>query len=331
VSFPDGVLIIDKPPGPTSHDVVAVARRAIGRTAAGGRPARGESGHIARGGAAAVKAPAMKVGHTGTLDPLASGVLPLVLGRATRLAQFLSSTDKEYEAEIRLGISTTTYDRAGAPVEPPSTRQVSDVTAAEIEAAVAAFRGTQMQQPPSFSAKKIDGERAYDLARRKAPVLLHPSEVAAHSLDIIEWNGDRLRLRLVCSAGFYVRSLAQGIGDRLGTGAHLAALVRTRSGDFSLISAVTLATLDHDPDQAAAKVIRLNQLLPSLPALTLTEKGAVLAAKGGFISTAHLDGSQPVPAAGKVRLLHPDGHLVAIAEQRPAGPVGFLHPGVVLE
>jgi hypothetical protein len=107
--------------------------------------------------------------------------------------------------------------------------------------------------------------------------------------------------------------------------------VRTRSGDFTLGSAVALATLDRDPDQAAARVIRLSQLLPSLPALTLTEKGALLAAKGGFISTAHLDGSQPVPAAGKVRLLHPDGHLVAIAEQRPAGPVGFLHPGVVLE
>jgi len=306
VSFPDGVLIIDKPPGPTSHDVVAVARRAIGH-------------------------PAMKVGHTGTLDPLASGVLPLVLGRATRLAQFLSSTDKEYEAEIRLGFSTTTYDRAGAAVEPTPARRVSDVTAAEIETVVAAFRGTQMQQPPSFSAKKIDGERAYDLARRNAPVLLHPSEVVAHALDIIEWNGECLRVRLVCSAGYYVRSLAQGIGDRLGTGAHLAALVRTRSGDFSIGSAVSLATLDRDPAQAAAKVIRLSQLLPSLPALTLTEKGALLAAKGGFISTAHLDGSQPLPAAGKVRLLHPDGHLVAIAEQRPAGPVGFLHPGVVLE
>src|SRR6186997_594448 len=108
MSFPDGVLIVDKPPGPTSHDVVAVARRAIGH-------------------------PAMKVGHTGTLDPLASGVLPLVLGRATRLAQFLSSTDKEYEAEIRLGVSTTTYDRAGAAVERPSPRRVSDLTAAEID------------------------------------------------------------------------------------------------------------------------------------------------------------------------------------------------------
>jgi tRNA pseudouridine55 synthase len=327
VSFADGVLIIDKPSGPTSHDVVAVARRAIARSAASERPGSTDPSEVA----AAARRPAMKVGHTGTLDPLASGVLPLVLGRATRLAQFLSSTDKEYEAEIRLGRSTTTYDRAGATVERTSARRVADVTAAEIDAVVAAFRGTHMQQPPSFSAKKIDGERAYDLARRNAPVLLHPSQVVAHALDIIEWRGERLRVRLVCSAGYYVRSLAQGIGDRLGTGAHLAALVRTRSGDFSIGSAVSLATLDRDPAGAAAKVIRLSQLLPSLPALTLTEKGAVLAARGGFISTAHLDGSQDVPAAGKVRLLHPDGHLVAIAEQRPAGPVGFLHPGVVLE
>jgi tRNA pseudouridine55 synthase len=304
VSFPDGVLIIDKPAGPTSHDVVAVARR-FTRT--------------------------KKVGHTGTLDPLASGVLPLVLGRATRLAQFLSSAEKEYEAEVRLGISTTTYDRAGDVVAQPSSRGVSELTSADIDRAVAAFRGVQMQQPPSFSAKKIDGDRAYDLARRNEPVLLQPSSVVAHTLEILEWDGARLRLRLVCSAGFYVRSLAQGIGERLGTGAHLAALVRTRSGDFSIADAVSLEELDRHPEQAAAKVIRLNQLLPWLPALRLTEKGAALAAKGGFISPSHLDGSQPLPAAGKVRLLHPDGHLVAIAEERPAGPVGFLHPGVVLE
>ena len=273
----------------------------------------------------------MKVGHTGTLDPLASGVLALVIGRATRLAQFLSSAEKEYEADVRLGVSTTTYDRAGETVERPSDRSVSALTRAEIDAAVATFRGPQLQQPPSYSAKKIDGDRAYDLARRHAPVLLQPSQVVAHTLDILEWDGARLRLRLVCSAGFYVRSLAQGIGERLGTGAHLAALVRTRSGDFSLDSAVSLAELDRHPEQAAAKVIQLNRLLLWLPALMLTEKGAALAAKGGFISPAHLDGSPALPAAGKVRLLHPDGHLVAIAEQRPAGPVGLLHPGVVLE
>jgi tRNA pseudouridine55 synthase len=304
VSFPDGVLIIDKPAGPTSHDVVAVARR------------------FTR---------AKKVGHTGTLDPLASGVLPLVLGRATRLAQFLSSAEKEYEADVRLGVNTTTYDRAGDVVEQPSARDVSELTRADIEAAVAAFRGMQMQQPPSFSAKKIDGDRAYDLARRNEPVLLQPSAVVAHTLEILEWEGAHLRLRLVCSAGFYVRSLAQGIGERLGTGAHLAALVRTRSGDFSIGAAVSLEELDRHPEQAAAKVIRLNQLLLWLPALTLTEKGAALAAKGGFISPSHLDGSQALPRTGKVRLLHPDGHLVAIAEERPAGPVGLLHPGVVLE
>jgi tRNA pseudouridine55 synthase len=303
-AFPDGVLIIDKPAGPTSHDVVAVARR------------------FTR---------AKKVGHTGTLDPLASGVLPLVLGRATRLAQFLSSAEKEYEAELRLGVSTTTYDRAGDVVAQPSSRSLSELTRADIDAAVAAFRGVQMQQPPSFSAKKIDGDRAYDLARRNEPVRLQPSSVIAHTLEILEWEGARLRVRLVCSAGFYVRSLAQGIGERLGTGAHLAALVRTRSGDFSIADAVSLEELDRHPEQATAKVIRLNQLLPWLPALTLTEKGAALAAKGGFISPSHLDGFQPLPAAGKVRLLHPDGHLIAIAEERPAGPVGLLHPGVVLE
>jgi tRNA pseudouridine55 synthase len=313
VSFPDGVLVVDKPAGPTSHDIVAVARRASRRwTIDDGRSA-------------------IKVGHTGTLDPLASGVLPLVLGRATRLAQFLSSADKEYEADVQLGTSTTTYDRAGDIVEPRSTRGVSELTRDEIDAAVGAFRGAHLQQPPSFSAKKIDGDRAYELARRRAPVALQPSEVAAHELEILEWAGARLRLRLVCSAGFYVRSLAHSIGERLGTGAHLAALIRTRSGDFFIGSAVSLEMLDRHPEEAAAKIIPLNRLLPRLPALTLTEKGAALAAKGGFISPSHLAGPQDFPAAGRVRLMHPDGRLVAIAEQRPAGPVGFLHPGVVLE
>src|SRR6188508_2483325 len=134
--FPDGVLVIDKPEGPTSHDIVAVARRVM----------HGK-----------------KVGHTGTLDPLASGVLPLVLGKATRLAQFLSAAEKTYVAELALGRSTTTFDRAGA-----------DVTRSDIDAAVDRFRGSYLQPPPPFSAKKIDGDRAYDLARRNEPVALQP-------------------------------------------------------------------------------------------------------------------------------------------------------------
>jgi tRNA pseudouridine55 synthase len=304
--FPDGVLVVDKPVGPTSHDIVAVARR------------------VTR---------VRKVGHTGTLDPLASGVLPLVLGKATRLAQFLSSAEKEYVAELALGTSTTTFDRAGAIVPDSSARPVDALTRADIDEAVAQFRGSYLQPPPPYSAKKIDGDRAYDLARRNEPVALRPSEVAAHTLEVIEWEGTRLRLRLVCSAGFYVRSLAQAIGERLGTGAHLAGLLRTRSGDFSIQSAVSMTDLERRPDLAAGQVIRLEDLLPWLPTVTMTAEGAALAARGGFLSSGHLTGGQALPAIGKVRLLHPDGHLVAIAEPRPAGPRTplLLHPGVVLE
>jgi tRNA pseudouridine55 synthase len=304
--FPDGVLVIDKPEGPTSHDIVAVARRATQK----------------------------KVGHTGTLDPLASGVLPLVLGKATRLAQFLSSAEKEYVAELALGESTTSFDRAGAIVAQENPRQVGGLTRSNIDEVIAQFRGSYKQPPPLFSAKKIDGDRAYDLARRNQPVELQPADVTVHALEVIEWDGARLHLRLVCSAGFYVRSLAQAIGQRLGTGAHLANLVRTRSGDFSIQSAVSIADLDRRPEVAAAGVIRLEQLLPWLPALTMTAEGASLAARGGFLSAGHLSGVETLPATGKVRLFHPDGHLVAIAEPRLAGPsplLPLLHPGVVLE
>src|SRR5688500_12427146 len=302
--FPDGVIVIDKPAGPTSHDVVAVMRRRV-------------RGH--------------KVGHTGTLDPLASGVLPLVIGKATRLAQFLSSAEKEYEAHIELGVSTTTLDRGGEVVPRDRLRSISELTEQMIETVIAEFRGTYLQQPPAFSAKKIDGDRAYDLARRNAHVDLLPVEVTATALELLEWRGTTLRVRLVCSAGYYVRSLANALGERLETGAHLAGLVRTRSGDFTIADAVGLDVLDRRPDEAAARVIPLAALLPSLPAITLTPEGASLAARGGFIGPAHVTGPANLPKAGRVRLLHPDGRLVAIAEPRPGGAAGFLHPGVVLE
>ena len=274
----------------------------------------------------------MKVGHTGTLDPLASGVLPLVIGKATRLAQFLSSAEKEYDAHIELGVDDhdARSRRRGCRARPRA--EASELTAAMIEDAVAEFRGTYLQQPPVFSAKKIDGDRAYDLARRNAPVRLQAVEVTASALDVIEWRGTTLRLRLVCSAGYYVRSLADAIGERLGTGGHLAGLVRTRSGDFTLADAVGLDVVDRRPHDAAARVIPLAALLPSLPAITLTPEGASLAARGGFILPSHVAGLASLPKGGRVRLLHPDGHLVAIAEPR-AGQDSrhFLHPGVVLE
>src|SRR3954469_11854099 len=195
--FPDGVLVVHKPEGPTSHDIVAVARRVM----------RGKKG-----------------GHTGTLDPLASGVLPLVLGKATRLAQFLTG-EKEYVADVALGESTSTFDRAGAVIPRADARPAAGLERREIDAAIDQLRGSSLQTPPPFSAKKIDGDRAYDLARRNEPVVLQPSPVTVHALDILEWDGGaRLRLRMVCSTGFYVRSLAQTLGEQLRTGAHLRGL-----------------------------------------------------------------------------------------------------------
>ena len=306
--FPDGVLVVNKPAGPTSHDIVAVTRRAL----------RGQAGKP-------------KVGHTGTLDPLASGVLPLVLGKATRLAQFLSAADKEYVADVELGVRTTTLDRGGTIVERVRTREVADVTAALIDEAVAAFRGTYLQMPPDYSAKKIDGDRAYDLARRSTPVRLQPVSVTALALDVLEWQGPRLRLRLVCSAGYYVRSLAEALGERLGTGAHLAGLVRTRSGDFTIEDAVGLDVVAHRPSEAAARVIPLADLLTGLPAVRLTAEGASLAARGCVINPAHVSGNEPLPQSGRVRLLNSEGRLVAIAEPGAGRDAGFLHPGIVLE
>jgi len=254
-----------------------------------------------------------------------------VLGKATRLAQFLSSAEKEYEAHIELGVSTTTLDRGGEVVARERARSASEVTEAMIEEAVAAFRGTYLQQPPVFSAKKIDGDRAYDLARRNAPVRLQAVQVTAAVVEVVEWRAPTLRLRLVCSAGYYVRSLADAIGERLGTGGHLAGLVRTRAGDFTLDNAVGLDMLDRRPHDAAARVIPIAALLPSLPAITLTPEGASLAARGGFIGPSHVLDPSLLPNGGRVRLLHPDGHLIAIAEPRSGGVAGLLHPGVVLE
>jgi tRNA pseudouridine55 synthase len=329
VLFADGVIVIDKPAGPTSHDVVAVVRRALLRA-----PRLDGQALSRRSTMDDRRSTTTKVGHTGTLDPLASGVLPLVLGKATRLAQFLSSADKEYEADIELGVSTTTLDRGGEIVTRERTRAVSDLTASLVEEAVAEFRGTYLQEPPAYSAKKIDGDRAYDLARRNAPVRLQPVKVTVTALDVLEWRGSLLRVRLVCSAGYYVRSLADAIGNRLGTGAHLAGLVRTRSGDFSIAQAVGLDVIDRQPQEAAARVIPLSDLLPSLPAITLTPEGASLAARGGFIGPSHVRGTAALTGlsrGGRVRLLHPDGRLVAIAEPRAGGVAGLLHPGVVLD
>jgi tRNA pseudouridine55 synthase len=293
-----GVLVIDKPTGPTSHDVVAFVRRATG---------------------------IRRIGHTGTLDPLASGVLPLVIGRASRLAQFLTSREKEYEARIRIGLATDTYDVTGQPVAAAGGGAPPDREA--IAAALEAFRGPQRQQPPPFSAKKIGGQRAHVLARRGTPVLPAPAPVEVMALEILDAGPDWVSLRLVCSAGFYVRSLAHELGERLGTGACLEALRRRRSGEFGLDRAVALARLAADPSAAGAALVPIDALLSDLPGVILTGEGARRAVQGNLIGPAHL--RTPAPAAAtRVRLLDEQGRLVAIAA--PADGPGFLHPGIVV-
>jgi tRNA pseudouridine55 synthase len=300
----DGLLIIDKPAGPTSHDVVARIRRVLGEP---------------------------RVGHTGTLDPAASGVLPLVLGRATRLAQFLSQGDKVYEATITLGVSTDTHDAAGQPVGEAFAGPFPGADA--IERALDAFRGTFSQQPPAFSAKKVDGRRSYKNARaaRKAqdlPALPAPVAVTAHAIDILGVHERQVVLRVHCSAGFYVRSLAHDLGERLGTGGHLTSLRRTRSGQADITRAVGLAELERDPSLAARVVIPLAGVLPDVPSMVLTGEGARRAVHGQDLGPR--DGvrssgeSQPL-----VRLLDPNGDLLAIAEAGPSP--GLLHPFVVLK
>ena len=216
-----GVLLIDKPSGLTSHDVVIRTRRAL---------------HI------------KKIGHIGTLDPLATGILPLVIGRATRLATFLSIAPKIYEASIRLGASTDTFDRTG--VFQQSTSKVimgseswtgPSVDRHSVENILNKFTGSFSQTPPPFSAKKIEGRRAYTLARQGRPITPEPVNVHVERLDLLDFTVDLLRIRLVCSPGFYVRSLANDIGQALGCGAYLEALRRERSGEFGLETALSLS------------------------------------------------------------------------------------------
>jgi tRNA pseudouridine55 synthase len=314
-----GALLVDKPSGPTSHDVVAVARRAL-------------------------KTPG--IGHTGTLDPLATGLLVLLIGHATRLARFLVTDEKEYLADVRLGISTPTYDAQGLEAG-GGTREVR-VTPEQIRAILPDFLGTFPQLPPAFSAKKVDGVRAYKKARKSEDVVLKPVEVTVRELEIVDAppasslappashlaprasDPTLLRLRIVCSAGFYVRSLAHDIGQLLGCGAHLEALRRTRAGQFRLDEAVTLEALRTAGPGLEDRLLGLNTLLPGMPAVTLTDEGRRRALNGNTLAPAHLEGPPALagPGAGsKIRVLDAFGTLLSVAEMRADG---LLHPLLVL-
>ena len=304
----DGVLVIDKPEGLTSHDVVVAARRLFGEK---------------------------RIGHTGTLDPLATGVLPLACGRATRLVRFLSAAEKEYEATVLFGVTTDTLDVTGEEISRSGRAPSRDT----LVTALRSFEGEQLQVPPAYSAKKVAGRRAYELARRDEPVALDPVRVRVSRIELLEDGNDRCRIRLTCSAGFYVRALVRDLGERCDTGATLEALRRTRSGDFTLDEAIDLDTLGPVRDRTNPEsrvpnpgmetaLIPMERLLPGFPAVTVTAEGLTRVSHGQHVRPVDLTGDAPVEAAEWVRLLDSSGALVGLGT--PQRLSGFLHPEVVL-
>lgn len=304
----DGVLVIDKPSGITSHDVVTRTRRIL---------------HERR------------IGHAGTLDPFATGVLVVVLGKATRLSQFLTGVDKEYEAIIRLGYSTDTGDRTGTPVPGPST-EVRNWTEQEIEAALQSLRGDIDQVPPMYSAKKVDGKKLYELARRGETVERKPVRVCIYEFAAIRPEGQLIKdnldgtfdfhARVSCSSGTYVRTLAEDFGKRLYVGAHLAELRRTRVGDFTLDQAITLDELKiHFGEESIGTV-----LLPAgtgiswLPSLHLSVDDVRRASHGREVKVAESEWAD----GENVRMYDAGEELIAIG--RYDASARSLHPHVVL-
>ncbi len=305
----DGVLVVDKPEGVTSHDVVIAARRVLNEK---------------------------RIGHTGTLDPLATGVLPLACGRATRLVRFLIASDKDYEAEILFGVTTDTLDVTGEEVTRTGAAPARD----SLERALATFLGEQMQVPPAYSAKKVGGRRAYDFARHDEPVELAPARVRVDGLQLREFGDGRCRISLTCSAGFYVRSLVRDLGERCGTGACLAGLRRTRSGEFTLDEAVELDSLTRrrlDPSDPGSRIpdpsletllIPMEKLLSGFPTVTVTAEGLTRVSHGQHVRPSDVAAGGAVARAEWVRVLDPGGALVALGT--PQAGSGFLHPEVVL-
>jgi tRNA pseudouridine55 synthase len=298
----DAVLVIDKPAGMTSHDVVARVRRLVGERS---------------------------VGHLGTLDPSATGVLPLLLGRYTRLAQFFTAGTKVYEGFISLGVATDTYDAEGEPLGPA---QPVHVSLERLQTLASQFVGEIEQQPPKFSAKKVAGVPAYKLARKDREVELQPVRVQVQRFEIHSLEGDQARFTAEVSAGTYVRSLAHDLGQKLGTGAHLGQLRRTISGEFTLEQAIMLNRLSElkerygsvqEEFEAAIRQIALSprRVLRQLPGVTVDQQAAGLIANGRAVNLPEFS------ASPLVKVFQGNDRLIAVAA-RVAGTL--FQPKVVL-
>lgn len=267
---PSGVLLVDKPEGPTSHDIVAAARRAL-----------------------AVR----RIGHTGTLDPFASGLLLLCVGSATRLAEYLTRLPKSYVGEVRLGVRTTTDDPTGDVIATSDAWR--DVTPAAVEQALDRLRGEIEQRPPSYSAKKLEGTPAYRRARRGETVALAPARVTIQRIALLEWRPPSFVMEVDCSSGTYIRSLARDVGDALGCGAHLATLRRTRVGEHHVDSAVRVDDLG-DAQARARGWLEPAEAVAHLPRLRVSDEEAAELAEGRVLATydAALPEGAPIAAIG---------------------------------
>jgi tRNA pseudouridine55 synthase len=301
-----GVIVIDKPKGLTSHDVVDRVRRALRLR---------------------------RVGHTGTLDPFATGVLVICLGKATRLQQFLTSGEKEYVAHVRLGFATDTYDGTGKQTTPLLTS--NEVRVEELERIIETFRGEQQQVPPMFSAKKKEGVQLYKLARRGETVERQPVRVTIYEIELVEEGGTKIvknhdgtadfTLRVRCSAGTYMRSLAHDLGERLGCGAHLADLRRTAAGEFRIGDAFTLDLFEQLAGEGKAEdvIVPVSRLLSELPPIRLSEQDAQRIIHGQAVASA------ATVEERYVRLVDAHDRLIAIGEHLPE--TKMIQPRVVLE
>ena len=298
----DAVLVIDKPAGMTSHDVVARVRRLLNERS---------------------------VGHLGTLDPSATGVLPLLIGRYTRLAQFYSAANKTYEGVIRLGFATDTYDAEGEPLGPP---QPVKVLLEQLHQVAQSLEGEIQQQPPRFSAKKIGGVPAYKLARKRQDVELKKVRVRVLRFEISQLEAERASFRAEVSAGTYVRALAHEVGEKVGVGAHLAELRRLASGEFTLDQAVSLdrlAKLKERAESGQGSVEELladvslhpRRILPELPSITVNPETAGLIANGRAVNLPEFS------RARQIKVFLGQEELIAIAS-RVAGTL--FQPRVVL-
>jgi tRNA pseudouridine55 synthase len=292
----NGVLIVDKPPGLTSHDVVNRVRRILHQTS---------------------------VGHLGTLDPLATGLLPLVIGGLTRLAQFYASSEKTYEGVIRFGFATDTYDSDGEPAGPA---QTVNVLLEELRGLATGFVGRIDQMPPPFSAKKIKGVPAYKLARKRKEVPLKAVPVEIAEFEILGLDRDRASFRARVASGTYMRSVAHDLGQQLGCGAHLSSLRRTALGEFTLGDAHTLEELTSSvqaglDEEISAMFVHPRRLLPQLPSVTASEEAARLIRSGRAVNLPELS------QARQVKVFVGQRELIAIVT-RIAG--SLFHPRIVL-